>query len=74
MKSIKKDHSDYLLNRTNDYIFDHHIFILVELKYLKGNQSFFHYPFIQNTYLPKILFFRLPSTIAWFFFFMIMEM
>lgn len=50
MESIKKD-PHYSLNRMDDYIFDHHFFILVELNYLKGNHYllFFHYLFIQNT-------------------------
>ena len=72
-ESIKKNHSDYSLNWFNDYIFDHHIFILVELKYLKGNQSFFDYPFIQNTYCQKSCFLDRPYLLLDFFFFMVVE-
>ena len=73
-ESIEKDHTDYSLNRMDDYIFDRHTFVLVQLKYLKGNQSFFYYQFIQNTYLLRILFLRHSSTIALIFLFAIIEM
>ena len=51
----------------DDYIFNHHTFILVQLNYLKGNQSFFHYSFIQKTYLLKIYFLGLLQLLLAFF-------
>ena len=56
IKKDKKDHSDYSLNRMDNYFFNHHIFLLVELSYLRGNQSFYCVPFIRKTDSLKILF------------------
>ena len=56
LKKIKKDHFDHSLNRMDNYFFNHHIFLLVELSYLRGNQSFYFDLFIKKTDSLKVPF------------------